>query len=460
MSVTLVLPDFMASDLCSAAKAPVETAGVLLARAVITPAGNLRLLGRDLRWVAEDAYLLRQPEALTIASRGYVPALAVAEAESCVPIWFHTHPGDGASPRPSLHDEIVDEQLHDLFRLRSGSPYYASLVFSHRNGSMRFAGHVEVNGRKEDIARLWITGRRFHLIQNALHEHDDLPSKFDRSIRAFGGAVQFVLGDLRVAVVGAGGTGSSVAEQLVRLGVRHLQLFDPDTLSESNLTRVYGSFPDRIGSKKVDIVAEHLHRIAPDARIDACASMITVEETARALLEADVIFGCTDDNGGRLVLSRAAAYLLTPVIDCGVLLSSDKLGKLEGIDGRVTVMAPGLACLVCRGRIDLERAAVEMLTPDEHRRLADEGYAPALPGVEPAVVAYTTLVAAAAVGELLERLVHYGAEPAPSELLLRLHERDFSTNDQEPRDRHYCHPSRGRLGLGLTEPFLDRTWQS
>ncbi len=394
-----------------------------------------------------------------IASHGYVPALAAAEAEACVPIWLHTHPGDGASPRPSHHDEIVDEQLCDLFRLRSGSPYYVSLVVSHEDGALRFAGHIEENERPEDISRLWITGRRLHMIRNALHERGNLPPQFDRNIRAFGGDIQLVLGDLHVAVVGTGGTGSSVAEQLVRLGVRHLQLFDPDTLTASNVTRVYGSFPDKIGSKKVHVVAEHLQRIAPDTQVEVWPSMITVEKSARALLDADIIFGCTDDNAGRLVLSRVATYLLTPVIDCGVLLSSDRAGNLEGIHGRVTVMAPGLACLVCRGRIDLERAAAEMLTPEEHIRLADEGYAPGLPGVEPAVVAYTTQVAAAAVSELLERLIHYGPESAPSELLLRLHEREASTNEQQPRERHYCHPSTGKLGLGLTEPFLEQTWQ-
>lgn len=460
MTVTLVLPDFIANDLRSAACDSVETAGVLLARAVRTPAGDLRMLARDLRWVAEDAYLLRGAEALTIASHGYVPALAAAEADACVPIWLHTHPGEGSSPKPSHHDEIVDEQLSNLFRLRSGSPYYAAVVVAHDHGHLSFTGHVESDDGREDIGRLWVTGRRFGLTPNVLHEPRALPAQFDRNIRAFGGDIQHVLGDLRVAVVGTGGTGSSVAEQLVRLGVRHLQLFDPDTLTGSNVTRVYGSFPDSIGRRKVDVVAEHLQRIAPDAEVTVCASMITVEETARALLDADIIFGCTDDNAGRLVLSRFASYLLTPVIDCGVLLSSGCDGQLEGIDGRVTVLAPGMACLVCRGRIDLQRAAAEMLTPDEHSRLANEGYAAALPGVEPAVVAYTTQVAAAAVSELLERLIHYGPEPTPGETLLRLHERELSTNDRQPHDRHYCHPLTGKLGLGLTEPFLEQTWQA
>ena len=55
-----------------------------------------------------------------------------------------------------------------------------------------------------------------------------------------------------------------------------------------------------------------------------------------------------------------------------------------------------------------------------------------------AVVAFTTMVAATAVGELLERLVGYGHPARPSELLLRMHDREISTNIAEPKPRHYA----------------------
>ena len=82
------------------------------------------MLARELHWVPDDAYRLRNATALSIASHGYVPALAAAEADQSVPIWLHTHPGSESSPRPSKHDELVDEELADLFRLRAGSPFY------------------------------------------------------------------------------------------------------------------------------------------------------------------------------------------------------------------------------------------------------------------------------------------------------------------------------------------------
>lgn len=459
MNVTLVLPDQIATQLFDTTAADVETACVLLARHVKTPSGNIRLLTRALHWVPDDAYRRREPTALSITPHGYVRALAAAEADQSVPIWVHTHPGNGSSPRPSKHDELVDDQLADLFRMRAASPLYGAVVIARPNGRAAFTGHIESDSTRTEIDRLWITGRRFRLISNWLRDTTPPSEQFDRNIRAFGRDIQRVLGDLRVAVVGCGGTGSAVVEQLVRLGVRHLHLFDPDTLTTGNVTRVYGSYVNTVGEPKVNVSAAHVGHIAPDADVITTQAKITLESAARLLLDADVVFGCTDDNAGRLVLSRIASYLLTPVIDCGVLLTSATSGQLIGIDARITVLAPGAACLICRNRIDLRRAAAEMLAPEEHRRLAAEGYAPGLSDPEPAVVAFTTQVASAAVAELLERLIHYGPEPAPTEILLRSHDREISTNDQDPREGHYCHVGAHKLGLGVTEPFLEQTWQ-
>lgn len=244
----------------------------------------------------------------------------------------------------------------------------------------------------------------------------------------------------------------------MRLGVRHLRLFDADALTESNVTRVYGSTPADVGKPKVDILRKHLLAVAPDLTCEVFRSMITMERTARELVGADLVFGCTDDNAGRLVLSRFSTFFATPVIDLGVLLTSDNAGGLIGIDGRVTTLMPGAACLVCRDRVDLGRAAVELRTPEERQRLADEGYAPDLTGIEPAVVTFTSAVASAAITELLDRLIGFGPTPRPTEVLLRWHEREISTNQAKPRSKHYCDPASDKIAKGDTQPFLEQSW--
>lgn len=459
MTVTLVATESLVQEIRSVADLRVETAGVLLANVDESQDGNIRLFARQMHWVEESAYDRRDWNGLTIRPEGYVGALGLGESLGASCIWVHTHPGADASPHPSIYDQQVDRELAELFRIRSGSSYYGSLIFSPRASEMAFTGHLELQGSEpKPIERMWTVGERWRLNHEFGSVVPSLSAAFDRNVRAFGSAVQRMLGDLKIGIVGCGGTGSAVAEQLVRLGVRNLILIDADRLSESNLTRVYGSQASDVGDPKVEVLKRHLRRIAPDLRCEHAESMLTMEPNARKLIGCDLVFGCTDDNAGRLVLSRLATYLLTPVIDCGVLLSSNADGELTGIDGRITVLSPGQACLVCRDRIDLQRAAAELLTPEERIRRQDEGYAPALPQTEPAVVSFTSLVASTAVSELLERLIGYGPEPRPSEILLRFHEREISTNIAYPRDGHYCHPSSGKFGLGVTEPFLEQTW--
>jgi molybdopterin/thiamine biosynthesis adenylyltransferase len=459
MTATLVLTEQIAADIEAVAAEPVETAGVLLAMLVQAPNGDIRLLSREMHWVPDGAYLARRGDHLSIASHGYVHALKKAESIGAVPIWFHTHPGLIGHPTPSLADEEVDREIADLFRLRSGSPFYATLIASPREGALTFTGTLSSESSEVvRLDRLWRVGESWQLIRSFDSELPEIPANFNRSVRAFGPAIQGTLGDLRIAVIGCGGTGSAMAEQLVRLGVRHLTLFDADTLTASNVTRVYGSTPADVGKPKVDILRKHLLSIAPDLTCEVFRSMITMERTARQLIGSDLIFGCTDDNAGRLVLSRFSTFFATPVIDMGVLLTADSAGRLIGIDGRVTTLTPDAACLVCRDRVNIARAAVELRTPEERKRLADEGYAPDLTGIEPAVVTFTSAVASAAITELLDRLIGFGPAPRPTEVLLRWHEREISTNRAKPRSKHYCDPASNKIAKGDTQPFLEQAW--
>ena len=460
MSVTLVLADDITTDLSEKAVLPNESGGVLLARTHHASNGDVRLLGRSLHWVSPEAYRLRSSTEMLITPEGYVQALGLAERDGAIPIWLHTHPN--GCPLPSVRDQKVDDAIAEVFRIRSGSAFYGTVIISMDGASLGFTGTLqEIGGKTIPIDRFWLVGDRWRLQKAFAQESDFVDLRvFDRNVRAFGEAVQRTIGALKIAVVGVGGTGSAVAEQLVRLGARDLLLIDADVLSESNVTRVYGSTVERVGTPKAELVADHIAAIAPDTRREVIIGRCVQEPVARVLANVDIVFGCTDDNAGRLVLSRLSTYYFVPVIDLGVLLSSDTQDILTGIDGRITVLSPGNACLVCRNRIDTARAASEMLTPSRRSRLVDEGYAPALGGAEPAVITYTTMVAAAAINELLERLIGYGHAERPSEILLRLHDREVSVNVAEPRPRHYCHPGQGKWGIGDTEPFLNQIWVS
>lgn len=454
--ITLRITEALHNQLSDVAAGPMETGAVLLAHLVGADSARPALIGRELIEVPDAAYEVRTDQSLQISSDGYVHALKRARDIGAVAIWVHSHPGELAIPRPSRHDAVVNQQLEELFGDRTESGFYAYLVVSHLRGQLAFTG-AATGTVSAPIARIAAVGDLWRFMHSFDSAEKDTDPLFDRHIRAFGGGIQKAISELTVAVVGAGGTGSAVAEQLVRLGVRDITLIDPDHLSLSNTTRVYGSTPRDVGRPKVETLGEHLGRIADGVQVHTLHGSILEEAVFRELLTMDIVFGCTDDDAGRLRLSRLPYYYLIPVIDCGVQIPSDTSGQIVGIYGRVTTMYPGTACLVCRDRVDLARADAEMRAEADQERLAREAYAPSLVGVEASVVAFTSMVGATVVSEFIERLVGHGERPSPTELVLYIHDRQVRGNSSAPRPRHYCDGD-NRFFSPDTERLVGMNW--
>jgi molybdopterin/thiamine biosynthesis adenylyltransferase len=305
-----------------------------------------------------------------------------------------------------------------------------------------------------------VLDHRWRLLLPPAAADTTVDAAFDRQIRAFGPDGQHLLARLRVGVVGAGGTGSAVCEQLLRLGVGDLLVIDPDVINDdgSNVTRVYGSTTNDIGMPKVEIVARTAEQIGFGTKVTPVQRTINDEDAARLLTDCDVVFGCTDDNRGRLTLSRLAVWYLVPVIDMGVKLTSTD-GLLNGIEGRVSVIGPETGCLQCRGRINPQALQAEVLEVNERADRVAEGYAVGLAETDPAVIAFTTGVAAQAVSELLARIFSLDDEPPSTELLMRFHRRDIRRNTRTGQVGHWC-TDQSNIGAGDSTPFLGMTWTS
>lgn len=69
------------------------------------------------------------------------------------------------------------------------------------------------------------------------------------------------LKDARVAVFGIGGVGGYVVEALVRSGLGHIDIFDHDTVSLSNINRQIIATHETVGLKKVDVMEKRIHDI-------------------------------------------------------------------------------------------------------------------------------------------------------------------------------------------------------
>jgi molybdopterin-synthase adenylyltransferase len=189
---------------------------------------------------------------------------------------------------------------------------------------------------------------------------------FDRQIRAFGEDGQKSLESLRVAIVGLGGTGSLVAQELVHLGVRKFVLIDPDKVESANLNRIVGASQDDIGALKVSVAARYLREFRSSVDVQACDGNVVHARVAQTLFGVDVIFGCTDSHGSRSVMQQMAYQYFIPMIDMGSTITV-RDGEVTGIFGRVQLLAPGLPCLWCSNLLNADEIRRDMMSEGERR---------------------------------------------------------------------------------------------
>lgn len=398
--------------------------------------------------IGDEDFLRREAYGLSIASSALTRVAKLARYESLSVIFAHSHP-EGV-PEFSEQDDREEARLVPFLQARVPDRVHGTVVLTERHIQGRLYAPDQVA-----VDEVIVVGDRIR--SWTPRPAGDVEPFFDRQVRAFGPDIQRLLHRLRVGIVGAGGTGSPVAEQLCRLGVGHLRLFDGDTFAGTNVNRVYGSKLSDEGRSKVELAKDHLESIGLGTSVEIVPQHITYEAAARALRDCDVVFGCTDKELPRAILVQLAMRYSIPVFDLGVLIDS-RDGDITGVHGRVTTLLPGEACLFCRGRITAEAIRIEALSAEDRARQAKDGYAPELQEPAPAVIAFTTATASAAVMELLHRLTGFmGAERCSSEVLLAFDQARQRTNRLKPRDGCICE-DRSFWGRGDVEPYLEMVW--
>jgi len=99
-----------------------------------------------------------------------------------------------------------------------------------------------------------------------------------------------------VTVFGIGGVGAFAAEALVRSGVGRVILVDFDRICVTNTNRQVHAMKGTLGKRKVDVMAERLRAINPDAVIEARAEFYSAASAARLLVpEPDVVIDAIDN---------------------------------------------------------------------------------------------------------------------------------------------------------------------
>ncbi len=190
--------------------------------------------------------------------------------------------------------------------------------------------------------------------------------RFDRNVAFFGEAGQRKMRAMSVAVVGIGGLGTHVVQQLSLLGVGGMVLIDGEHLDPTNFNRYIGVRETDRGTKtqKVDVGERLALCIDRSIRIRKIAATFVCEMGFQAIRDVDFVFGCVDSDAARLVLNEVCSVYERPYID---LASDVVLGEPLRYGGHVCTNLGGDGCVVCLDLVDPAAASRKLATVEELR---------------------------------------------------------------------------------------------
>ena len=171
----------------------------------------------------------------------------------------------------------------------------------------------------------------FGRIEEAALELGLMPSRYQRNRQTLSASEQLTLCRSRVVIVGAGGLGGYVVEELARLGAGTLVVVDPDTFEEHNLNRQLLASPANLGVPKVDAAVERVAEINPAVRVIPVRSSFSRENGRDLLSGADAVVDALDTVTARTDLARACRDLGIPMVH----------GAIAGWYGQMSTQMPG-----------------------------------------------------------------------------------------------------------------------
>ena len=392
MEAVIANPDFAELRRQLFASAPAESAAFLAAE----PAGE-RLLVHSFHVFGPDQLEDGGFGSATILEEAQGRELAALKRAGHALIEVHTHPGSRGTVGFSMFDEEELPRFARYVQIKLRGLPFGALVL----GEDGYAGKSwRSNGRIGPL-HLRTVGQAVGAPAEVFRPDLTATSsnRFDRQVRALGPAGQARLRTLCVAVVGLGGTGSQVVQQLAHLGVRNFVLVEDDRVEESNLPRLAGAtWADaRLRRRKTSIAKRVIRRLAARARIKVTGPL-RCPASLTELQRVDLIVGCVDNDGARLIMAELAAAHLVPYLDIGVGIDGDP-NEAE-IGGRLAFYLPGGPCIACADELDFAEAAEDLESEAARSIRVERGYARDR-GVEAALMPLNTVLVGAAMIELL-----------------------------------------------------------
>jgi molybdopterin/thiamine biosynthesis adenylyltransferase len=162
-------------------------------------------------------------------------------------------------------------------------------------------------------------------------EASDLEKRYSRNMNMLSPEENERLRSYKACVVGCGGLGGYVIEQLGRLGVGAITAVDGDVFDETNLNRQLLSSEELIGESKAFAAKERMKKVNSEVRVNPVRAFVTAENCDEIIAGHDVVIDALDNMTARRLLEQRCEKQNLPLIH----------GAIAGWYGQVSAIMPG-----------------------------------------------------------------------------------------------------------------------
>jgi len=143
-------------------------------------------------------------------------------------------------------------------------------------------------------------------------------NRFGGLERLYGTGALALLKQSHVLVVGMGGVGSWAVEALARSGIGTLTLVDLDDVCATNTNRQLHALDPEWGRMKVEVLADRVRRINPEAQVNAVVDFFTAK-SAPSILKSNpqVVIDAIDSVPDKIALAQQCLSRNLPLLLSG-----------------------------------------------------------------------------------------------------------------------------------------------
>ena len=140
------------------------------------------------------------------------------------------------------------------------------------------------------------------------------PERYSRQQAIVGDGGQARLSEKRVLIVGCGGLGGHLIENMLRIGVGHIVAVDPDRFEQSNLNRQLLSTVPLLGSSKTEAAAARAKAVNPEVDLRAVPEALSSQNADELVQGCDLVLDGLDNVSDRLLLEDVCARHRVPLV--------------------------------------------------------------------------------------------------------------------------------------------------